>query len=148
MTDPVTLKLADNIGAARGTDYFLMKEQLTKGEQDLLHSVRKFGETEVLPIVNSYWERGEFPFELVPKIAALNLVGDHNMREYGCRPISAIGSGLVMMELSRIDASMATFFAVHVGLAMQSINLLGSEEQKRRYLPDGETRKDWGVRSH
>ena len=54
----VTLKLADNnIGAARGTDYFLMKEQLTKDEQDLLHSVRKF---EVLPIVNSYWERGEF----------------------------------------------------------------------------------------
>jgi glutaryl-CoA dehydrogenase len=135
MTDPVTLKLADNIGAARGTDYFLMKEQLTKDEQDLLHSVRKFGESEVLPIVNSYWERGEFPFELVPKIAALNLVGDHNMREHGCRPISAIGSGLVMMELSRIDASIATFFAVHVGLAMQSINLLGSEEQKRRYLP-------------
>jgi glutaryl-CoA dehydrogenase len=135
MTDPVTLKLADNIGAARGTDYFLMKEQLTKDEQDLLYSVRKFGETEVLPIVNSYWERGEFPFELVPKIAALNLVGDHNMREHGCRPISAIGSGLVMMELSRIDASIATFFAVHVGLAMQSINLLGSDEQKRRYLP-------------
>jgi glutaryl-CoA dehydrogenase len=135
MTDPVTLKLADNIGTARGTDYFLMKEQLTKDEQDLLHSVRKFGETEVLPIVNSYWERGEFPFELIPKIAALNLVGDHNMREHGCRPISAIGSGLVMMELSRIDASIATFFAVHVGLAMQSINLLGSEEQKRRYLP-------------
>jgi glutaryl-CoA dehydrogenase len=135
MTDPVTLKLADNIGAARGTDYFLMKDQLTKDEQDLLHSVRKFGEAEVLPIVNSYWERGEFPFELVPKIAALNLVGDHNMREHGCKPISAIGSGLVMMELSRIDASIATFFAVHVGLAMQSINLLGSEEQKRRYLP-------------
>jgi glutaryl-CoA dehydrogenase len=135
MTDPVTLKLADNIGTARGTDYFLMKEQLTKDEQNLLHSVRKFGETEVLPIVNSYWERGEFPFELIPKIAALNLVGDHNMREHGCRPISAIGSGLVMMELSRIDASIATFFAVHVGLAMQSINLLGSEEQKRRYLP-------------
>jgi len=112
-----------------------MKEQLTKDEQDLLQSVRKFGETEVLPIVNSYWERGEFPFELVPKIAALNLVGDHNMREHGCRPISAIGSGLVMMELSRIAASIATFFAVHVGLAMQSINLLGSEAQKRRYLP-------------
>jgi hypothetical protein len=57
MTHPVILKLADNIGAARGTDYFPMKEQLTKDEQDLLHSVRKF---EVLPIVNSYWERGEF----------------------------------------------------------------------------------------
>jgi glutaryl-CoA dehydrogenase len=97
--------------------------------------VRKFGESEVLPIVNRYWERGEFPFELVPKIAALNIVGDHNMQEHGCRPIGAIGFGLIVMELSRIDSSIATFFAVHVGLAMQSINLLGSEEQKRRYLP-------------
>lgn len=135
MLDPVTLKLAENVGAARGTDYFLMKEQLTSDEQELLHSVRKFGEAEVLPIVNPYWERGEFPFELVPKIAALGLAGDYNMRDYGCRPMSAIGAGLVMMELSRIDASIATFFTVHVGLAMQSINLLGSEEQKRRYLP-------------
>ena len=49
--------------------------------------------------------------------------------------MSAVGAGLVMMELSRIDSSVATFFAVHLGLAMQSINLLGSEEQKCRYLP-------------
>ena len=135
MGDPITDKLVDNIGRARGTDYFLMKEQLTKDEVEILSRVREFGEEEVLPIVNSYWERGEFPFELVPKIAALNLVGDHNMREHGCRPMSAVGSGLVMMELSRIDGSIATFFAVLVGLAMQSINMLGSEEQKRRYLP-------------
>jgi glutaryl-CoA dehydrogenase len=135
MTDPITEKLVDNIGRARGTDYFLMKEQLKPEEAEILRQVREFGEAEVLPIVNSYWERGEFPFELVPKIAALNLVGDHNMRDYGCRPMSAVGAGLVMMELSRIDSSIATFFAVHLGLAMQSINLLGSEEQKRRYLP-------------
>ena len=54
MSDPLTLKLAENIGAARGTDYFLMKEQLTRDEQDILYSVRKFGETEVLPIINPY----------------------------------------------------------------------------------------------
>jgi Acyl-CoA dehydrogenase, N-terminal domain len=86
-------------------------------------------------VVSSYWERGEFPFELVPKIAAFNLVADHNMRDHGCRPMSAVGAGLVMMELSRIESSVATFFALHLGLAMQSINLLGSEEQRRRYLP-------------
>ena len=76
MTDPITEKLADNIGHARGTDYFLMKEQLKPEEAEILRQVREFGEAEVLPVVNSYWERGEFPFELVPKIAALNLVGD------------------------------------------------------------------------
>jgi len=135
MTDPITEKLVDNIGRARGTDYFLMKEQLTPEEAKILKDVREFGEEQVLPIVNSYWERGEFPFELVPKIAAMNIVGDHNMREHGCRPMSAVAAGLVMMELSRIDSSVATFFAVHLGLAMQSINVLGSEEQRRRYLP-------------
>jgi glutaryl-CoA dehydrogenase len=135
MADPITDKLLDNIGRARGTDYFLMKEQLTREEAEILKEVRDFGEREVLPIVNSYWERGEFPFELVPKIAALNIVGDHNMRVQGCRQMTAVGAGLVMMELSRIDSSVATFFAVHLGLAMQSINLLGSEEQKQRYLP-------------
>ena len=135
MADPITDKLLDNIGRARGTDYFLMKEQLTPEEAEILTEVREFGEREVLPIVNSYWERGEFPFELAPKIAALNIVGDHNLRLYGCRPMTAVGAGLVMMELSRIDSSVATFFAVHLGLAMQSINLLGSEEQKQRYLP-------------
>src|SRR4029077_3384175 len=85
--------------------------------------------------VNTYWERGEFPFELVPKMAALNIVGDWNMQGYGCVPMTAVGNGLIAMELSRIDGSIATFFAVHVGLAMQSINILGSEEQKQRYLP-------------
>jgi len=135
MTDPTTLKLVDNIGAARGTDYFLMKQQLTEEEVEILHKVRKFGEEEVLPVVNPYWERGEFPFELIPKIAALNIVGDNNMRDYGCRPMSTVGAGLVSMELSRIDGSLATFMGVHVGLGMQSINILGSEEQKQRWLP-------------
>jgi len=112
MTTTVTA-LAQDIGLARETDYFLMKDQLTDDELELMYKVRKFGETEILPVVNPYWERGEFPFELVPKIAALNIVGD-TMVGYGTTP---------------------TFFAVHVGLAMQSIYLLGSEEQRQRWLP-------------
>jgi glutaryl-CoA dehydrogenase len=53
MTDPVTNKLVDDIGRARGTDYFLMKEQLTPEEADILSAVREFGEAQVLPIANS-----------------------------------------------------------------------------------------------
>jgi glutaryl-CoA dehydrogenase len=86
MTDPLTLRLAENIGAARGTDYFLMKEQLTRDEQDILYSVRKFGETEVLPIINPYWERGDFPFELIPKIAKLTLSAIGTCRIMGADP--------------------------------------------------------------
>jgi len=133
--DPATAALAEDIGRARGTDYFLMKDQLTDQETEIMYKVRAFGEAEVLPIVNDYWERGEFPFELVPKLAALNIVGDHNLGDYGCTQMSAVANGLITYELSRIDGSVCTFFGVHVGLAMQSINLLGSEEQRRRYLP-------------
>jgi glutaryl-CoA dehydrogenase len=133
MTSTATA-LAQDIGLARETDYFLMKDQLTEDELGLLYKVRRFAETEVLPVVNRYWERDEFPFELVPKFAGLNIVGD-TMVGYGTTPMSAVGSGLVAYELSRVDASIATFFAVHVGLAMQSIYLLGSEEQKQRWLP-------------
>ncbi len=133
--DPATAALAEDIGRARGTDYFLMKDQLTDQENEIMYKVRAFGEAEVLPIVNDYWERGEFPFQLIPKLAALNIVGDHNLGGYGCTPMSAVANGLITYELSRIDGSVCTFFGVHVGLAMQSINLLGSEEQRQRYLP-------------
>jgi len=126
--------LAQDIGLARETDYFLMKDQLTEDELGLLYKVRGFAETEVLPVVNQYWERDEFPFELIPKFAELNIVGD-TMAGYGTTPMSAVGSGLLSYELSRVDGSIGTFFGVHVGLAMQSIYLLGSEEQKQRWLP-------------
>ena len=133
--DPATAALAEDIARARGTDYFLMKDQLTDQETEIMYKVRAFGEAEVLPIVNDYWERCEFPLELIPKLAALIIVGDHNLGDYGCTPMSAVANGLITYELSRIDGSVCTFFGVHVGLAMQSINLLGSEEQRRRYLP-------------
>ena len=133
--DPNTASLVEDIGRARGTDYFLMKDQLTDQEGEIMLKVRAFGEAEILPIVNDLWERAEFPFELLPKLAALNIVGDHNLGDHGCTPMSAIANGLIMYELSRIDGSIATFMAVHVGLAMQSVNILGSEEQRQRYLP-------------
>lgn len=135
MTDQLTEALAENIAKARGTDYFLMKEQLTKEEQEIFYQVREFGEAEILPIVNDFWERGEFPFELIPKIAAQNIIGDWNMGDHGCRRMSAVASGLIVGELARIDTSIQTFLGVHVGLAMQSINILGSNEQKDHYLP-------------
>jgi glutaryl-CoA dehydrogenase len=67
MTDPTTAALAEDIARSRGTDYFLMREQLSDEEAALLDKVRAFGEAEILPIVNDYWERGEFPFELIGK---------------------------------------------------------------------------------
>jgi glutaryl-CoA dehydrogenase len=134
MTDPTTAALAEDIALSLGTDYFLMREQLSGDEAALLDKVRAFGELEILPIVNDFWERGEFPFELVAKLRDLDIVGD-GMRGYGTVPMTAVGQGLVSYELGRLDGSIGTFLGVHVGLAMKSIYLLGTHAQRERWLP-------------
>jgi glutaryl-CoA dehydrogenase len=73
----------DDIGRARGTDYFLIAEQLTESEMDYLLRARQFVDHDVLPVINRYWERAEFPFGLVEKLAKLDLVGD-GIEGYGC----------------------------------------------------------------
>ncbi len=117
-----------------GTDFFLMDELLTEEERRIRDRVRAFCDRDVIPVINDYWERAEFPFELIPKLAALNLAGG-TIQGYGCPGISVVAAGLVALELARGDASICTFFGVHSGLAMISIALLGSEEQRQRWLP-------------
>lgn len=134
MSDPTTTVLAEGLALSRGTDYFLMREQLTPDEAALLDKVRVFGEAEILPIIGEHWEQGTFPFDLIPKLRELKIVGD-TMRGYGITPMTATGQGLVSYEMARIDGSIATFLGVHVGLAMQSIYLLGSTTQRERWLP-------------
>jgi len=126
--------LKQSLGQSLGTDFYLMDELLTEEERSVRNKVRAFSDKEVIPIINDYWERAQFPFELVPKIAALNIAGT-DIQGYGCSSLSSVASGLIMLELARGDASVCTFFGVHAGLAMHSISLLGSEEQKQRWLP-------------
>jgi glutaryl-CoA dehydrogenase len=122
------------LGQSLGTDFYLMDELLTEQERSVRDKVRNFSDKEVIPIINDYWERAEFPFELVPKLAALGLAGA-DIQGYGCPGLSPVAAGLMALELARGDASVCTFFGVHSGLAMHSISLLGSEEQKQLWLP-------------
>jgi glutaryl-CoA dehydrogenase len=115
-------------------DYFLMDEALTEEEREVRDKVRAFSEGEVVPVINGYWEREEFPFEVLPKLAELNIAGT-TIKGYGCPGMSTTAAGLVARELARGDGGLTTFFAVHSGVAMTSIATLGSEEQKRRWLP-------------
>ena len=123
-----------DIGRSRGTDYFHIGDQLTAHERDCWRRTRDFVDDEVLPVINGYWERAEFPWPLIEKLAKLNVVGD-GIEGFGCPPMSPIATGLVHMELNRGDGSLGTFLGVQSGLAMRSIALLGSEEQKQRWLP-------------
>ena len=117
-----------------GTDYFFLDDLLTEEERDVRDRIRFFCDKDVIPIINDYWQREEFPFELLPKIAALNIAGT-TIEGYGCPKMSATAAGLVSRELARGDGGLTTFFAVHSGVAMTSIATLGSEEQKDRWLP-------------
>jgi glutaryl-CoA dehydrogenase len=116
------------------TDYYLLDELLDDEARDVRHRVRTFVQTEVLPVINDYWDRAEFPFPLVEKLAGLGIIGT-TIQGYGCPGLSRLASGMVTFEMSRGDGSVNTFIGVQSGLAMGSIALLGSEEQKQRWLP-------------
>ena len=85
-------------------------------------------------MISGYWERAELPWPLIKKMGNLGIVGD-GIEGYGCPPMSPVAGGLIHMELNRGDGSLGTIHAVQAGLAMRSIWLLGSEEQKNRWLP-------------
>jgi glutaryl-CoA dehydrogenase len=116
------------------SDYYLLDEQLPDDARAVRDRVRAFVDAEVLPVINDYWDRAEFPFALVPKIAALGIVGT-TIEGFGSPGLSRLAAGMVTREMSRGDGSVNTFIGVQSGLAMGSIGLLGSEEQKQRWLP-------------
>lgn len=115
-------------------DFYDLSALLTPEEREIQLKVRDFMEREVKPIANEYWLRDEFPFQLIPKMAELNIAG-LTYDGYGCPNKRFLLEGFLAMEMARIDVSISTFFGVHSGLAMGSIYLCGSEEQKQRWLP-------------
>ncbi|SDE26840.1 acyl-CoA dehydrogenase family protein [Pedobacter soli] len=117
-----------------GDFYHLGDEALKDEDRELQLKVRAFLEKEVKPIVNQYWNRAEFPFEIIPKLAELNICG-LTYQGYGCPGKSNLMEGILAMEMARIDTSISTFFGVQSGLAMGSIYLCGSEAQKQQWLP-------------
>jgi len=115
-------------------DFYSLDELLDDGGRRLIGRVRQFMEKSVAPVINGYWKREEFPHDLVPGLAGLGIAG-MPCQGYDCPGGSNLLDGMIAMELARIDSSIATFMGVHGGLAMASIYLCGSEEQKWRWLP-------------
>lgn len=116
------------------SDYYQLDDLLTSEEKAVRARVREVAERDIAPIIAKYWERAEFPFEIVPKLAKLKLAGG-TIKGYGCPGLSVVGGAIAMAEIARVDASCSTFIMVHTCLAMLTIAMCGSEEQKQRYLP-------------
>jgi glutaryl-CoA dehydrogenase len=126
--------LSVNVTRSLGTDYYLIDELLADEEREIRDKVRSFVDREVIPVINGYWDKADLPFELIPKMAELNLAGG-TVKGYGCPGMSAVADGLVTMEISRGDGGLNTVFGANSSLAMPAIYMLGSEEQKQRWLP-------------
>jgi len=115
-------------------DFYRLTEILSAPEQKKLRQVRAYMETTVAPIINQHWANDSFPFEIVPGFRELGIAGA-GYGGYGCAGGTTLLAGFIAMEIARIDCSCATFYGVHSGLAMGSIYLCGSEEQKQKWLP-------------
>ena len=112
-------------------DFYAFEQLLSDKERDRLAEIREFLAREVRPIAVDFWNRGEFPMELIPKLADIDLVSP--VRRQGH---SNLFAGLLHAEVTRADASIATFMGVHDGLFTGSIEALASQEQKDAWLPD------------
>ena len=116
------------------SDFYNIFNNLSDEDNQSRLKVRTFMEENVKPIINDYWYKDKFPHELIPKLRELDICG-LSYHGYGCQNKSNLLDGVVAAELSRIDPSLSTFIGVHSGLAMGSIYLCGSEEQKEYWLP-------------
>ncbi|MGO1596978.1 MAG: acyl-CoA dehydrogenase family protein [Sphingobacterium sp.] len=115
-------------------DFYDISARLSEEDRALQMKVRSFLEAEIKPIVNKYWLHDEFPFEIIPKLAELDVCG-YTYQGYGCAGGSSLMDGIIASEFGRIDPSVATFLGVQSGLAMGSIYLCGSDAQKDEWLP-------------
>lgn len=115
-------------------DFYELGKTLTPQEREIQLQVREFMNREIRPIANEYWNKAEFPHHIIPKMAELKIAGI-TYKGYGCPGHSALLEGFLAMEMARVDTSISTFFGVQSGLAMGSIYLCGSEEQKQEWLP-------------
>ena len=115
-------------------DFYDIESELSDGERDILHIWRAFLQAEVAPIANDFWERGEFPMHLIPKIG--QLVGETYGKGATHYPlVLPLLNGMLSAEVARVDPSLCSFLGVHRRLCMTSIWLFGSQAQKDKWLP-------------
>ena len=119
----------------RGVDFYRIDELLSEDEKLVRETVRAFVTERVLPVIDRHYEEATFPLDLVPVMAELGLFGANLPEEYGCAGMNNVAYGLVMQELERGDSAVRSFASVQGALVMYPIYTFGSDEQKRRWLP-------------
>ena len=116
-------------------DYMGISSHFSEEELMAQNTARDFSEKEIMPIIEEYYEKGEFPKHLVPKFGELGFFGVNIPEKYGCGGMSNIAYGLICQELERADSGIRSFASVQGSLVMYPIYAYGNEEQKMKWLP-------------
>jgi glutaryl-CoA dehydrogenase len=117
-------------------DYSDVLGMLSDDERQVQATARDFLDAEAMPDNADWWERGEFPRHLVPRLGEMGYLGANLPVEYGAAGVNSVAYGLLMYELERVDSALRSFASVQGALVMYPIYRYGSEEQKREYLPE------------
>ncbi|MBV7302961.1 acyl-CoA dehydrogenase family protein [Corynebacterium sp. TAE3-ERU2] len=124
-TDPALLAKA-HIPEA---DILAVAHMLDEQERTRLAALHDVLQTQVRPAVGEYWDREEFPFDLLP------LLAEHGLGELEFSGASRLFKGLAYAEVTRADVSLSALVGIHNELVVDLISQLGSDEQKNRWLP-------------
>ena len=116
-------------------DYFDLDEFLTSEEKMTRNTVKQFVQREILPNIEQHFANETFPREIIPQMAELGFFGA-NLKGYGCAGMGNVAYGLIMQELEAGDSGLRSFASVQSALSMYAIYAHGTEEQKKRYLPE------------
>ncbi len=118
-----------------GVDFYNLDGLLSEEERAVRDTVRAWVDDNLLPIIGDCYVEGRFPKELIPGMAELGLFGANLPEEYGCAGLDNVAYGLIMQELERGDSGVRSFASVQGALVMYPIFAFGSDEQKKKWLP-------------
>jgi glutaryl-CoA dehydrogenase len=116
-------------------DFFGLMDTLTDEQRSVAGQVQGFMHEHVAPIMNEYWNRDEFPRQIIDGLKPLDLLRRVWNEDGSRKPDATVMEGIITLEACKVDVSTAVFFGVHAGLAFASIALGGSAEQKAEWLP-------------
>ena len=116
-------------------DYLGISEHFTEEELMVQNTARDFSEKEIMPIIEEFYEKGEFPKHLISEFGNLGFFGVNIPEKYGCGGMSNVAYGLICQELERADSGIRSFASVQGSLVMYPIYAYGNEDQKMKWLP-------------
>ena len=116
-------------------DYYFMDELLSDEHKLIRDSARAWVKKEVSPIIDDYYERAEFPNQVLSGLASIGGFGPYIPEQYGGAGLDQISYGLIMQELERCDSGLRSTSSVQSSLVMYPIYKFGSETQRKKYLP-------------